>query len=555
MTPVLRVLLVEDSVEDAELLLRELRKGGYSVKSARVETADEMREALEQEWWDVVISDYILPRFTGLKALDLMRDRGLDLPFIMVSGKVGEDVAVEAMKAGAHDYLVKGHLARLIPAIQREMSECRLRIERKRSAAEIRSLKKAIEAMPLGVTMTDVEGFITYTNAAEAKMHGYSVTELLGQDVRMLAPSSTWKKLTASQLKKKTSWSRESINLRKDGSRFPVHIISNIVRNEEGDPVAIISTCEEITQRKEAEETLRQQLVAMETSIDGMAIMDGNGRFVYVNHAYVVMYGYGGADDILGHHWSMLYSRDEGKRIQREIMRSLRQNGKWRGESCGRRHDGSPFPQEISLTVLDGGGVIKVVRDITDRKETEEKLRYMSTHDPLTGFYNRAYFEEEIARLDRSRLFPVSVVVVDVDGLKRVNDTLGHAAGDQLLKEAARVLLSVFRAGDMVARIGGDEFVVLLPEVDESAVARAVHRLRDMLAVYQSALDGMQLSLSIGTATAAESGRLLEALRAADQRMYQDKSTRPCRATHHTSGGKRSWYISSSFLETPLPSR
>ena len=554
MTPVLRVLFVEDSAEDAELLLRELSKGGFSVKSVRVETAEEMHDAFERDCWDVVISDYVLPRFTGLQALDLMHDRGLDLPFIMVSGKVGEDVAVGAMKAGAHDYLVKGHLARLIPAIKRELSEYRIRIERKRSTAEIRSLKKAIEAMPLGVTMTDAEGFITYTNAAEATMHGYTVTELLGQDVRMLAPPSTWKKLSLPQLKKGNGWSRESINVRKDGSTFPVHIISNIVRNDEGAPVAIISTCEDISQRKNAEETLRKQLVAMETSIDGMAIIDAKGHFVYVNHAYAAMYGYGESDEILGHHWSMLYSRKEGKRIQREILRSLRQNGKWRGESCGKRCDGTSFPQEISLTVLDGGGVINVVRDVTDRKETEEKLRYMSTHDPLTGFYNRAYFEEEIARLDRSRLFPVSVVMVDVDGLKEINDTLGHAAGDQLLKQAARVLLSVFRAGDMVARIGGDEFVVLLPETDEAAVKRAVHRVREMLKVAAPVMEGMRLSLSIGTATAGEGG-LLEALRAADQQMYQDKLTRPRRATHHSSTGKISWYVNSSCRETLLPSR
>ena len=555
MTSVLRVLLVEDSVEDAELLLRELKQGGFTVKSERVETVEEMRSALEREWWDVVIADYVLPRFTGLKALDLLRDMGLDLPFIMVSGKVGEDVAVEAMKAGAHDYLVKGHLARLIPAIKREMSECRIRIERKRSFAEIRSLKKAIEAMPVGVTMTDVEGFITYTNAAEARMHGYTVMELLGQDVCMLAPCKLWKKMTPAQLKKSGGWGRESINVRKDGSTFPVHIISNVVVNEEGNPVAIISTCEDISRRKEVEETLRKQLTAMETSIDGMAIIDAKGHFIYVNHAYAEMHGYLGSEEILSRHWGMLYTPKEGKRIQREIMRSLRQKGKWRGESCGRRRDGSVFPQEISLTVLEGGGVINVVRDITDRKETEEKLRYMSTHDPLTGFYNRAYFEEEIARLDRSRLFPVSVVMLDVDGLKEINDSLGHAAGDQLLQQAAKVLLTVFRAGDMVARIGGDEFVVLLPEVDEAAVARAVNRIRDMLAASSPIMEGVKLSLSIGMATARDNGKLLEALRVADQKMYQDKLSRPCRATNSPPAPNVSWQVSSFCRESPLPSQ
>jgi diguanylate cyclase (GGDEF)-like protein len=192
----------------------------------------------------------------------------------------------------------------------------------------------------------------------------------------------------------------------------------------------------------------------------------------------------------------------------------------------GRRSDGSTFSQETSLTVIDGGGVIIVVRDITERKETEEKLRYMSTHDPLTGFYNRAYFEQEIARLERSRLYPISIVMADVDGLKATNDTRGHAAGDRLLQQAATVLSSVFRAEDMVARIGGDEFVVLLPEADEAAVAKAVQRVRDVLKTNSPVFDGINLSLSLGTATARETGGLLEALRVADERMYEDKLTR-----------------------------
>ena len=522
----LHVLLVEDSEEDAELLLRELKLGGYEPVWKRVETAEGMTAAFESEEWDVVIADYVLPRFTGLAALELLRSKGLDLPFIIVSGKVGEDAAVEAMKAGAHDYLVKGHLARLAPAIKREMSEQRVRIERTRAAAELRSLKKAIETMPIGVTITDIEGIITYTNPAEAEMHGYSVSELIGSDVRLLAPPKTWRKMTPLQLKRRKSQSRESINVRKDGSTFPVYLISNVVKNDDGEPAAIISTCENITERKQVEATLRKQLTAMESSIDGMAIVDEEGIIVYVNHAHADIHGYSDNSDLRGYHWSILYDENEGKRIEREIMRILRKKGKWRGEATGRRRDGSTFPQEVSLTVIEGGGVISVVRDITERKETEERLRYMSTHDPLTGFYNRAYFEEEFTRLERSRLYPISIVMADVDGLKRVNDTHGHAAGDELLQQAARLLFSAFRAEDMLARIGGDEFVILLPDVGEEAVAGAVRRVREMLESRQPVLDGVKLSLSLGMATARESADLLEALRVADERMYQDKLSR-----------------------------
>ncbi|HEY5975284.1 MAG TPA: sensor domain-containing diguanylate cyclase, partial [Geobacteraceae bacterium] len=203
--------------------------------------------------------------------------------------------------------------------------------------------------------------------------------------------------------------------------------------------------------------------------------------------------------------------------------------GRWRGEAVGLRRDEVTFPLEVSLTVIEGGGLIWVVRDITERKQTEEKLRFISTHDSLTGLYNRAYFELELDRLDRSRQFPVSVVMVDVDGLKKVNDTKGHAAGDQLLQQAAKVLSSVFRAEDMVARIGGDEFVVLLPGSDAAAVDNALQRIRLTIAENCISCNDDGVSLSLGAATATEAGGLLQAIKQADQRMYQDKLSRGCR--------------------------
>jgi two-component system, cell cycle sensor histidine kinase and response regulator CckA len=129
----LRVLLVEDSLADAELLLNELSRGGYEVVSTRVETAAAMRSALQSDSWDVVISDYSLPTFSAPDALQVLRQTGCDLPFIIVSGTIGEETAVESLKAGACDFLVKGRLARLIPAIEREHREAALRQERARA--------------------------------------------------------------------------------------------------------------------------------------------------------------------------------------------------------------------------------------------------------------------------------------------------------------------------------------------------------------------------------------------------------------------------------------
>jgi|RhiMethySRZTD1v2_1073278.scaffolds.fasta_scaffold15963_7 two-component system cell cycle sensor histidine kinase/response regulator CckA len=127
-----RILVIEDSPADAELLIRELKSGGYEVAATRVETADAMRLALQTETWDVVISDYSLPRFSAPEALMVLRDTGRDLPFIIVSGTIGEEAAVESLRAGACDFLIKGRLARLIPAIERERREIELRRERTR---------------------------------------------------------------------------------------------------------------------------------------------------------------------------------------------------------------------------------------------------------------------------------------------------------------------------------------------------------------------------------------------------------------------------------------
>jgi signal transduction histidine kinase len=134
----LRALLVEDSEADAALVLAELKRAGYEIVAERVYTAPALQAALARQEWDLVIADYSMPSFTGLEALDIVRTSGLDLPFIVVSGTIGEDVAVAAMKAGAHDYLIKDRLARLSPAVERELREAAERRERRRAESSLR---------------------------------------------------------------------------------------------------------------------------------------------------------------------------------------------------------------------------------------------------------------------------------------------------------------------------------------------------------------------------------------------------------------------------------
>src|SRR5687768_11157723 len=127
----LRVLIVEDSADDAELLVRELRRGGYAIEFERVDTGPAMQEALARHTWDLVASDHSMLQFDSHAALDVLKSSGADIPFIIVSGTIGEERAVQAMKAGASDYLVKGHLGRLIPVVQRELADVESRRARR----------------------------------------------------------------------------------------------------------------------------------------------------------------------------------------------------------------------------------------------------------------------------------------------------------------------------------------------------------------------------------------------------------------------------------------
>src|SRR6266487_579313 len=177
----LRVLFVEDSEDDAELLLRELQRIGYQVEFERVETDGAMRAMLSEKNWDLILSDYTLPKFGVPQALETLKASGLEIPFIIISGTIGEETAVAALKAGANDFIVKGKFARLGPAIERELREAESRRDRQRAEDQNKYHARLLRHINDAVIATDNQFHITAWNRAAERIYGWTATEVIGR--------------------------------------------------------------------------------------------------------------------------------------------------------------------------------------------------------------------------------------------------------------------------------------------------------------------------------------------------------------------------------------
>lgn len=290
-----------------------------------------------------------------------------------------------------------------------------------------------------------------------------------------------------------------------------------------------IGQCNELIQMKRRVEKQGEMIQllsqAMEQAPAPVMIADLDGRIEYVNAMFCRMTGYD-KEEVIGQNPQFLRLNMISDEIYEDMWKAITSGREWESELCSRRKNGQIYWEWVKVSpVFDADGKImkylKVAQDISDRKKYEEGLHYLSTHDSLTGLYNRVYFDAEMSRLATSREYPVSVIVADVDGLKAVNDTKGHDAGDRLIKEMAAVLLSAFRASDVVSRIGGDEFAILLPHTDYQTAKEAVDRIRSIIESVEEKMQGGGLSLGIATAFAGED--LPAALKSADEWMYKDK--------------------------------
>ncbi|MCX7000860.1 MAG: response regulator [Candidatus Sumerlaeota bacterium] len=256
----LRLLILEDSENDALLLVREVERGGYDPQWERMDTPAQLADALTHKDWDIILCDYSMPQFNALKALEMVREKGLDIPFIIVSGTIGEDVAVNAMKAGAHDYLMKGKLKRLLPAIERELRDAKIRQKRrlmveKHQESEKR-FKDLVAMLPQTIFEMDINGNLTFANTTAYQMFGYTKEDLQKglNALQMFIPDDRERVLRdiQTQIREGIGKGKEYTALRKDGSTFPVITYSSLIkRNDE--VIGLRGMVVDITEHKQTE--------------------------------------------------------------------------------------------------------------------------------------------------------------------------------------------------------------------------------------------------------------------------------------------------------------
>jgi two-component system cell cycle sensor histidine kinase/response regulator CckA len=264
MSKPLRVLLVEDSEQDAELIVCELQRGGYDVIFERVQTAEAMKLALEGGDWDMVLSDYSLPGFSGTGALELLTATGRDLPFIVISGTIGEETAVASLKAGAHDFLTKGHLARLLPAIAREQQDLAERRERRRAQNALRHLenqhRSLVEHAVFGIYQSTLEGRFLMVNPALVNMLGYESTrELLDVDEQSLYAEPDAAVAILRRMRETGQITgEEAMWRRKNGDLIRVRLSGRLASAPPDERLVVEVFVEDVTERHRLEAQLRQ---------------------------------------------------------------------------------------------------------------------------------------------------------------------------------------------------------------------------------------------------------------------------------------------------------
>lgn len=390
----------------------------------------------------------------------------------------------------------------------------------------------------VAIGFVSTNGRITHANRHLAELFGYTLEEVIGMNYyehvhpqdRELSHNNI-NALTSNQIDLADV---ERHYLRKDGSEFWGHLTSRRMYDESGRMLGLVGVIADITAHKAADAQLRLAAQVFENSHEGIVIINAENRIVSVNQAFTKITGYM-AEEAIGQPSEMLRSSKHTENSYATLVQQLFEAGHWDGEIWNHHKDGRSFPVWLSISVVrnEHGAIenyISVFTDITERKATEDRIRHLAQYDFLTDLPNRALLFDRLTReFFEARRYDkrFALLFIDLDKFKPVNDQYGHAAGDLLLREVARRLADNVRDSDTVSRQGGDEFIILVPELPESeqVVQLGMKLLRILGETYP--IDGHELSItpSIGIAVYPDDGEDIDTLlKNADTAMYRAKN-------------------------------
>lgn len=400
----------------------------------------------------------------------------------------------------------------------------------RKAAIKQEELENVINSItPYVLIVVDQERNIIMCSSSLKRMYGYEVNEVINQKTDLLYSGMPSNPEHNSEildvLGKEGFYAGLAKGKKKDGKTIPLEIITGNLRGRGG----TVSLLKDITERKVMEDELRIKDWAIESSVNGIGIADLEGYLTYANNAFFKMWGYD-EKEVLGKHLLKFCQKDD------EVVEAIEDEG-WIGEMKARRKDGSLFDVSFSASIVKDKNdnpicMMASFIDITETVQLREKLREMSINDELTGLYNRRGFldmaERELKIAKRKKRMLV-LFFVDLDGLKWINDTLGHNGGDQALIDTANILKKTFREVDILARFGGDEFVILATDASKFSAEILTARLYENLTAHNSKETcRYNLSLSIGISYYDPEipASLEELISRVDSAMYEQKKSK-----------------------------